>query len=77
MYGTLRLLCFFFSMKIAMIPQLNQLNRAELKRDGLALFSKLIRTKNVESMQGEALHVSSESQDPKKVKLKVSSPTVC
>jgi hypothetical protein len=64
-------------MKIAMIPQLNQLNRAELKRDGLALFSKLIRTKNVESMQGEALHVSSESQDPKKVKLKVSSPTVC
>jgi len=64
-------------MKIAMIPQLNQLNRAELKRDGLALFSKLIRTKNVESMQEEALHGSSESQDPKKVKLKVSSPTVC
>jgi hypothetical protein len=28
-------------------------------------------------MQGEALHGSSESQDPKKVKLKVSSLTVC
>lgn len=75
MYGTLPLLCSF-SMKIPMIPQLNQLNRAELKRDGLALFSKLIRTKNVDSMQGEAFHGSSESQDPKKVKLKVSSSTV-
>ena len=75
MYGTLPLLCSF-SMKLAMLPQLNQLNRAELKRDGLALFSKLIRTKNVDSMQGEALHGSSESQDPKKVKLKVSSSTV-
>jgi hypothetical protein len=60
-------------MKLAMFPQLNQLNRAELKRDGLALFSKLIRTKNVEGMQGEVLHTSSQSQDPKKVKLKVSS----
>ncbi|PNF43297.1 putative cationic amino acid transporter [Cryptotermes secundus] len=57
-------------MKLGVFPQLNQLNRAELKRDGLALFSKLIRTKNVESMQGEVPHGTSESQDPKKMKLK-------
>lgn len=63
-------------MKLAMFPQLNQLNRAELKRDGLALFGKLIRTKNVESMQGEVIHGPSQSQDPKKAKLKVSCSTV-
>jgi hypothetical protein len=59
-------------MKLGVFPQLNQLNRAELKRDGLALFSKLIRTKNVESMQGEAPHGAPQCQDPKKLKLKVS-----
>nr|CAD7592241.1 unnamed protein product [Timema genevievae] len=36
-------------MKLGMFPQ----DRAVLKRDGLALFSRLIRTKNVESMQGD------------------------
>lgn len=65
-------MCCCFSMKLGVFPQLTQLNRAELKRDGLALFSKLIRTKNVESMQGEVPHGTSESQDPKKMKLKVS-----
>ncbi|KAJ9583838.1 hypothetical protein L9F63_021814, partial [Diploptera punctata] len=55
-------------MKLGVLPQLDQLNRAELKRDGLALFSKLIRTKNVESMQGEAQHKT--ERDPKKLKLK-------
>jgi hypothetical protein len=59
-------------MKLGVFPQLNQLNRAEQKRDGLALFSKLIRTKNVESMQGEVPHGSSQAPDPKKLKLKVS-----
>jgi hypothetical protein len=63
-------------MKLGVFPQLNQLNRAELKRDGLALFSKLIRTKNVEGMQGEVPHGPPQSQDPKKLKLKVSSSTL-
>jgi hypothetical protein len=53
-------------MKLGVFPQMN---RAELKRDGLALFSKLIRTKNVEGMQGEA---PQGPHDPKKLKLKVS-----
>jgi hypothetical protein len=59
-------------MKLGVFPQLNQLNRAELKRDGLALFSRLIRTKNVESMQGEVPHGAPPCQDAKKLKLKVS-----
>ncbi|XP_069690650.1 solute carrier family 7 member 14 [Periplaneta americana] len=57
-------------MKLGVFPQLNQLNRADLKRDGLALFSKLIRTKNVEGLQGEVLHGPPQPQDPKKLKLK-------
>jgi hypothetical protein len=56
-------------MKLGVFPQLN---RAELKRDGLALFGKLIRTKNVDSMQGEMPPGPSDAQDSKKLKLKVS-----
>jgi hypothetical protein len=56
-------------MKLGVFPQLD---RAELKRGGLTLFSKLIRTKNVDSMQGEAAQGPSQPQDPKKLKLKVS-----
>lgn len=55
-------------MKLGVFPQVN---RADLKRDGLALFSKLIRTKNVEGMQGEEPQGPSQPQDPKKLKLKV------
>nr|CAD7429030.1 unnamed protein product [Timema monikensis] len=56
------------NMKLGMFPQ----DRAVLKRDGLALFSRLIRTKNVESMQGEAKPSGPEvAGGSKKLKLKM------
>ncbi|XP_067005702.2 solute carrier family 7 member 14 [Anabrus simplex] len=51
-----------------------QLDRANLKRDGLTLFGKLIRTKNIDGMQGEAPPGPGSGpqppQDGKKQKLK-------
>ncbi|XP_049796580.1 probable cationic amino acid transporter [Schistocerca nitens] len=59
---------------------LGNVDRAELKRDGLTLFSRLIRTKNVESMQGDAAPATkgapavvttrSDDHPEKKLKLK-------
>ena len=64
------------------IPGLGALppvDRAALRRDGLTLFSKLIRTKNVEALQGEAEPAAGTRgglrgapQDESKVKLQVS-----
>lgn len=48
-------------------------NKAELKKQGLTLFGKLIRTKNVESMQGETTIPGLKSAgEEKKQKLEAS-----
>lgn len=47
-------------------------NKEELKKDGLTLFGKLIRTKNVEGLQGEPAIPGLKTSDEKKQKLQVS-----
>lgn len=47
-------------------------NKAELKKQGLALFGKLIRTKNVDKLQGESVIPGLKATDEKKLKLQVS-----
>lgn len=51
------------------LNNIQQVDRAALRRDGLTLFGKLIRTKNVEALQGEAPTLG--AIDDSKVKLKV------
>lgn len=51
-------------------------NKAELKRKGLAVFGKLIRTKNVEKLQGETIIPGLKTTDDKKQKLQVSNITL-
>lgn len=46
-------------------------NKEELKTKGLALFAKLIRTKNVEKLQGETVIPGRKTTDDKKQKLQV------
>ncbi|KAK3907979.1 putative cationic amino acid transporter [Frankliniella fusca] len=50
------------------LQSLQQMDRAALRRDGLTLFGKLIRTKNVDALQGEAPTLG--AIDDSKVKLK-------
>lgn len=54
------------------IPTPGLLPTGDYKRDGLALFTKLIRTKNVEGMQGDLPPRLDSSKPDKKLKLKVS-----
>ncbi|KAK6618595.1 hypothetical protein RUM43_012986 [Polyplax serrata] len=46
-------------------------NKEELKTKGLALFAKLIRTKNVEKLQGETVIPGRKTTDDKKQKLQL------
>ncbi|EEB18050.1 hypothetical protein Phum_PHUM499070 [Pediculus humanus corporis] len=47
-------------------------NKAELKVKGLALFGKLIRTKNVDKLQGETVILGvQKTNDDKKQKLQI------
>jgi hypothetical protein len=55
----------FYSMKVGAWS----VDRETLRRDGLILFSKLIRTKNVESLQEQS---RSARTDDRKQKLTVS-----
>ncbi|XP_046397348.1 probable cationic amino acid transporter [Ischnura elegans] len=50
-------------MKLGMFPR-NSEDREALRRDGLTLFSKLIRTKNIESMQGDPLQAAGKPKPP-------------
>ncbi|XP_071451542.1 solute carrier family 7 member 14-like [Hetaerina americana] len=50
-------------MKLGMFPR-GSVDREALRRDGLTLFGKLIRTKNVESMQGEPLQTAGKPKPP-------------
>lgn len=56
------------------LGSMQQVDRAQLRRDGLTLFGKLIRTKNVEGLQGEAEPLGAIQDE--KVKLKVSTTAV-
>lgn len=56
---------FYFCLR----AKLNDVDRDALKRDGLTLFGKLIRTKNVEAMGRKAQR---EADTGKKPKLSVS-----
>lgn len=54
-------------------------DRAALRRDGFTLFSKLIRTKNVDALQGEPeplANIRGASEDESKVKLQVSQSAI-
>ncbi|XP_072155543.1 LOW QUALITY PROTEIN: solute carrier family 7 member 14 [Bemisia tabaci] len=58
-------------MKIPTIPGPGLFPTGDYKKDGLSLFAKLIRTKNVEGMDGEiSLKIRTEIKSDKKLKLK-------
>ncbi|CAH0388313.1 unnamed protein product [Bemisia tabaci] len=59
------------AMKIPTIPGPGLFPTGDYKKDGLSLFAKLIRTKNVEGMDGEiSLKIRTEIKSDKKLKLK-------
>ena len=65
----------FLSIVIIMLPPWSAVDRNQLRKDGITLFSRLIRTKNVENYQDKSVTVP-RAHD-RKHKLMVSLHNIC